>query len=215
MTIATVQEHDLMKKTRLILAAVLALATGASQAQTVLKEQATDNAVTLYLDGGPLPGPAAQNNNRIVRIQLWACPEGTIRPADGAVVFFGPSSSGLYRPGPPWIPRNIVLGARDCLLRTYDDMGQETDQIVAMVRMPDDGRYYITAGRQGDQIDSRTSTTNGSAVAATAVGAAAAGYFNPCSATAFNLLSDPVPNPRKNPAKYACFMGYKAHAGGN
>lgn len=197
------------------LIAVTLAVVDTAQAQTVLKEQATDNAITLYVDDGPLPGPDTQNNNRIVRIQHWACPEGTIRPADGAVVFFGPPSSGSYRPGPPWAPRNIVLGARDCLLRTYDDLGQETDQIVTMIRMPDDGSYYITAGRQGDQIDSSTSTHSTNAVAAAAVGAAAAGYYNKCSSTAFELLSAPVPNPKKNPAKYACFMGYKAHAGGN
>lgn len=192
-----------MKKNTFITIVLAGLATLA-HSQAVLKEQLADNLTTLYIDGGALGGAGAQNNSRIVRAQKWMCPPGAMRPANGAVVFIGP---------PRWVPQNIALKSRQCLLRTLDpDTGAETDEVVDMVQAPDDGSYFIATGQRGDRIDSGTSATNSNAMAAAAAAAAASGYYNSCSGTAFNLLSDPVPNPKKSPSEYACFMGYAAHA---
>ena len=192
------------EKMMIALVASLFLWMELAQAQTVLKTEPQDNGTTLYVDGGPLGGAGAQNNSRIVRVEQWACPAGTTRPASGSVMFVGP---------PRWQPKTISLGPRQCLHRVIDpDTGAETDDLVDMVKQPDNGGHYITAGKEGDQVDSRTSTSNTNATAASAAGAAAAGYFNSCSGTAFSLLSDPVPNPKKNPAEYRCYKDYEAHA---
>ncbi|AEV26927.1 hypothetical protein Dsui_2576 [Azospira oryzae PS] len=184
--------------------ASLAGLTSEVWAQTVLRQEVGTNTLTLYVDGGALQGPGAQNSNRIVRVEKWACPNGTERPVNGVVVFIGP---------PRWEPKNITLAPRQCLLRTFDsETGAETDQIVEMVKQRSNGGYYVTAGHQGDQVDSRTSKSNTNAVAAGAAAAAAAGYFNSCSGSAFNLLSDPVPDAKDNPAEYRCYMDYEAHA---
>lgn len=183
---------------------VLAATATLAFAQGVLKEQVADNLTTLYIDGGALGGAGAQNYSRIVRVQKWNCPIGATRPASGAVTFVGP---------PRWIPQEITLASMQCLRPTFDpDTNVETDEIVAMVQAPDDGSYFIATGQSGDRIDSNTSSTNSNAMAAGAAAAAAAGYFNPCSSTAFNLLSAAMPDPKKDPAGYACFMDYAAHA---
>lgn len=193
-----------MKAATAIFLAGLVILTSGAQAQTVLRQEVGANTLTLYVDGGPLQGAGAQNSNRIVRVEKWACPNGTERPVNGAVVFIGP---------PRWEPKNITLGPRQCLLRSFDpDTGAETDQIVEMMKQRSNGGYYVTAGHQGDQVDSGTSKSNTNAIAASAAAAAAAGYFNSCSGSAFNLLSDPVPSPKHNPAEYRCFKDYEAHA---
>ncbi len=185
-----------MKKHTLVAVAMATVATIAL-AQNVLKEQLADNQTTLYIDGGTLGGAGAQNNARVVRVQKWNCPAGTIRPANGAVVFIGP---------PQWMPQNIALPTRKCLLRTFDpDSGAETDQIVDMLQTGDDGSYYVTTGNQGDRTNGE-SDSSGSATAALAAAAAGAGYFNPCTANPFAFCSGPPPNCYTDP--YGCYCYY-------
>lgn len=191
-----------------MLLATLALAvTGAAQA-TVLKEEQGSNGLTQYLDGGEL-GAGGGNRNRIVRIQEWVCPSGSVRPVNGLVEVQGP---------PDVFSRHqrleIRLESKECLVRKVVDWetGEEAYEIVAMQKKGGNGGRYITVGKTEEQGNEGIGSNGSNAAAADSAEASVSGYFNDCNKTAFNLLTDPVPSRRKKPHEYACFKDYVRHA---
>jgi hypothetical protein len=198
---------------------------GAACAETVLKVDLADNRTTRYVDGGAAGGQAAQNSGRIVRIEQWQCPSGAWRPANGAVHLCVPKPlyagyDGGYSEN-DCDYRTVRLEPRQCIptatgssagyVFDYPTYRHDGITVTNMLRV-DNGAYFVAVGKAGDRVEPAGGNAGAAAAAAALVGAAAAGYYNACSGTAFNLLSDPVPNARRNPGEYACFQGYASHA---
>ena len=169
----------LLKRSWILLALFAASPAYAEGIMVDLGDHGTDTGYAKDLQ--PLPGDA----QKVIEYH-WVCPPGSEHSPDGIVTIQVSDVDS----------RTITLGKRQC----WND---DEQQIVDMVKEYNRA-YYVVGGTTGELLGPVADHgASGAAAAANAVGAAAGGYYNACTANPFALCSGPEPGSR-NPL-HACW----------